>query len=79
MSLPILYKAGELVMDYALLYSDRQNSDTNIDYERNKERKIAYKDSFNEALESTIKQINMPKGDICFKCNDFLVSKIILP
>ena len=79
MSLPILYKAGELIMDYATLYSDRQTSDVNIDAERNKERKLAYQASFNEAIEATVKKINLPKGDICFKCENFMQSAIILP
>ncbi len=79
MALPILYKAGELIMDYATLYSDRQTSDVNIDAERNLERKTAYQNSFNEALEATIKKINLPKGDVCFKCEEFVKSVIILP
>lgn len=79
MSLPILYKAGELIMDYATLYSDRQTSSVNVDAERNDKRKLAYQNSFNEALEATVKKINLPKGDICFKCDETLKMRIILP
>lgn len=79
MALPILYKTGIEIMNYALYYSDRQNSDTNVDWERNKERLAMYQTAYSEALEATIKKINMPKYDICFKCEEYLRSAIILP
>lgn len=79
MSLPILYKAGELIMDYATLYSNRQTSDVNIDAERNKERKLLYQTEFNNAMEATIKKVNLPKGDVCFKCNEPMQYAFIAP
>lgn len=79
MALPILYKAGEEIMFYAVYASKRQNSSTNIDYERNKERLTAYQLAFNNAIEATIKKINIPKGDICFKCNEQQKMAIVLP
>lgn len=79
LALPILYKTGEEIMNYAVYYSNRQNSSTNVDYERNKERLQAYKDAFNTSIEATIKKINMPKGDICFKCSEPVYNAIILP
>lgn len=78
-ALPILYKAGIEIMQYAILYSNRQNSSVNIDAERNKERLEMYKQAYNESLDSTIKKINMPKYDTCFKCDEYLKSSIILP
>jgi len=79
MALPILYKTGIEIMNYALYYSDRQNSDTNIDWERNKERLAMYQQSYSEALDASVKKINMPKYDVCFKCEEYLKSSIILP
>lgn len=79
MSLPILYKAGEEIMNYAVYYSKRQTSNVNIDAELNKERLIAYQNKFNESIEATLKKINLPKGDICFKCEEYMKSAIILP
>ncbi len=78
MALPILYKTGEEIMNYAYLYSNRQTSDVNIDAERNKERMLAYQTAYNDALESTIKKINLPK-DNCFKCNQVAQTMIVLP
>lgn len=79
LALPILYKFGEEIMNYSLYYSNRQNSKTNIDYERNKERLLMYQTEYNKALEATIKKINLPKGDICFKCNESVKNVVILP
>lgn len=79
MALPILYKSGEEIMNYAVYYSNRQNSNVNIDAERNKERLTSYQNAFNNAIEATIKKINLPKGDICFKCNEAVKHVIALP
>lgn len=78
-ALPILYKFGEEVMNYSLYYSNRQNSKTNIDYDRNKERLAMYQMAYNQSLESSIKKINLPTNDICFKCNEVMRTSIILP
>jgi len=79
MALPILYKAGEEIMNYAAFYSTRQTSSVNIDAERNLKRLELYQKSFNEALEATIQKINLPKNDICFKCNEAVKHVIALP
>lgn len=78
-ALPILYKFGEEIMNYSLYYSNRQNSKTNIDYDRNKERLAMYQQYYNNTLDSSIKKINLPANDICFKCNEVIKSSIILP
>ena len=79
MAMPILYKAGEEIMNYASYYSTRQTSNINIDAERNKERLLLYQKSFNDSLEATIKKINLPVNDICFKCNEAVKHIIALP
>lgn len=79
MALPILYKTGIEIMQYALYYSTRQTSSVNIDAEKNKERLALYQQSYSESLEATIKKINMPKYDSCFKCEEYIKSAIILP
>lgn len=79
MALPILYKTGIEIMQYALYYSKRQTSGVNIDAERNKERLAMYQTAYSEALEATIKKINIPQYDVCFKCDEYLRSAIILP
>ena len=78
-ALPILYKFGEEIMNYSIYYSNRQNSKTNIDYDRNKERLEMYKQAYNDSLGASIKKINLPTNDICFKCNETVKSLVILP
>lgn len=78
-ALPILYKFGEEIMNYSIYYSNRQNHKTNIDFERNKERKLMYQQAYNEALQASIQKINIPTGDVCFKCLDMVKSVIVLP
>jgi hypothetical protein len=79
MAMPILYKTGELIMDYAVNISDRVNSDTNVDAERNERRMIAYADAYSKNLAASLKKIRIPKNDRCFTCNEYSVSKVILP
>lgn len=79
MALPVLYKTGMEVMEYAVNYSNRQTSTINIDAERNIRRLASYTDKFNEALQATVQKINIPMYDRCFVCSDSVVSKIILP
>lgn len=79
MAMPILYKTGMEIMAYALYYSNRQTSGVNIHAERNQKALDFFTQSYNEALEATIKKINLPKGDVCFKCQDYVKSAIILP
>lgn len=79
MAMPILYKTGEEIMNYAVYYSNRQNSSVNIDAERNKERLAAYQKAYNDSLEATIRKINLPKNDPCFLCETWVQNAIILP
>lgn len=79
MALPILYKTGEEIMTYATMYSKRQTSSVNIDAEQNEKRRLAYQSAYMDALEATIKKINLPKYDPCFKCNEAVRSVVILP
>lgn len=79
MALPILYLTGTEIMRYALFYSNRQNSNTNIDAEANQKRLDFYAQAYNEALEATIKKINLPKNDPCFKCEELIRSVVVLP
>jgi len=79
MALPILYKSGMEIMEYATLYSNRQTSTINIDFERNKERLAAYTSKFNEALMATVQRIVIPKYNKCFVCDDAVRMNIVLP
>jgi len=79
MALPILYKASEEIMTYALLYSNRQTSEVNIDAERNSQRRDEYASKFNDALQATVQKIQIPKNDKCFICSAASKMVIVLP
>lgn len=79
MAMPILYKTGVEVMNYAVYYSNRENSAVNIHAERNKEMLEFFTSAYNDALNATIKKINIPKGDVCFKCQEYVKHAIVLP
>jgi hypothetical protein len=79
LSLALLYKAGEEIMNYAVLSSDRNNSNANIDYERNTERRDYFKTLYTEQMNTALKGLILPKNDICFSCNQVMRSTIILP
>jgi hypothetical protein len=79
MAFPLLYKTGELIMEYALMISKRINSDVSVDAERNERKLSAYANAYNDHLASSIKKIRLPKNDRCFSCNESAIIKIILP
>jgi len=79
MSMPILYHTGIEIMTYALLFSKRQNSSTTIDAEKNEKALSFYQAKYDEALSATIKKINLPKYDPCFKCDQAIKSVVMLP
>lgn len=79
LALSILYKAGEEIMSYAILSSNRNNSNTNIDLERNIERRDAFHAAYVEQLTVVMKGMVLPKNDVCFSCKEVMRSVIILP
>lgn len=79
MALPILYRSGIEIMNYALLASTRTNSKTNIDYEHNQKRLEAWTIAYNDALKATLGNIRLPKNDVCFLCHSMVRSVVILP
>lgn len=78
MAMPILYKTGELIMEYALLHSNRMNSETMVDMERNRERKDQWAAAYNTSMYALIKNIK-PINDRCFSCAENHKTKVILP
>jgi len=77
--LPILYKAAAEVMFFSVNITDRQNSKTDIDRERNRERMDNYLNEFNVQLQNAVSKIKPPKGDPCIICNSTMKTAIVLP
>ncbi len=79
MVLPIGYQVAIEVMKYAVLYSNRQTSNINIDAERNQKRWDDYEKLFNKSMKATLGNISIPKKDSCFVCNGPIKSATQLP
>ena len=57
----------------------KEEDETILETEKERAYDQGHIDGYNEALEATIKKINIPKGDVCFKCNDVMRTAVILP
>ena len=79
MALPMLYKVGIELMEYSLLNSDRENSETIIDVEKNKERLKLFYGKFDEAMNNLLKNIKLPNDRHCFECEQRNKTVTMLP
>jgi len=79
LSLPILYKAGAEIMQYARLQSKRANSNTFIDLDKLSERQDLYELKYRELFDGIIQNIKLPTDVQCFECNPRSRNTIILP
>ena len=79
--LPILYKAGAEIMDFAKNVSpnDRVNTSVTINKDSVKERKEELEFKFRESLDAIIGNITLPNDERCFVCNQKSRHAIILP
>lgn len=78
-ALPILYKAGAEIMEYARLQSKRTNSNITIDLEKLKERNDIYELKFRELLDGILQNLKLPSDNRCFECNPRSRHTVILP
>lgn len=79
LSLPILYKAGAEIMEYARLQSKRVNSNTFIDLEKLKERQDLYELKYRELMDGILQNLKLPTDSLCYECNPRSRHTIILP
>ena len=79
LALPILYKSAESIMEFSLHTSDRNNSRTIIDVEKNEGRMSFYNNKFNETMDSVLKHIKLPKDSKCFSCKQMSKTVTMLP
>jgi len=78
-ALPVLYKAGEQLMEFALHNSDRLNSKTIIDMEKVEGRWKLYGEKHREALDNILKNIRLPEDSRCFDCREKSKTVTMLP
>lgn len=72
LALPILYKYGQIVMDFALNVSpnDRINTSTAINTDELGQRRSLYQSWYNESILSKLNNIKTPRDRECFMCKE---------
>jgi len=79
LALPILYKAAAEVMEFTLHTSDRENTRTLIDAEKNVERMAFYTTRYNETIDAVLKNMTLPNDGKCFGCKQVTRNVTMLP
>lgn len=79
LALPILYKAGESIMEFALHNSDRLNSKTILDLEKIDSRWNLYASKYQNSIESILKNMKLPSDSRCFDCREKSKTVVMLP
>lgn len=77
-ALVVCYKACEEIMNYAMNQTSRTNNKT-IDRDFLGERMIHYSNKYHESFENLIGNINTPKDNNCFVCNEKIKSRVMTP
>lgn len=78
MTLGLLYKTGDLIMEHALRYTEQMNSRT-LDPEKLEKRKEMYDFEYGKQIQAVLGNLRIPRGDVCFVCNNTMISRTQLP
>lgn len=78
-ALPILFKTGYEIMDYAYHNSKRLNTTTTINWEDLLKRRDEYNQRYQEAMNQLLQNIKLPQDEKCFECRQKSKHKVILP
>lgn len=78
-ALPILYKSGEALMEFALHNSDRLNSKTILDLDNVEARWKLYQEKYISTLQNILKNIKLPSDSRCFDCREKNKTVTMLP
>ena len=78
LALPLAYKAAAEIERYAL-DTNRFNDRAGNKEARIKERLDYYELRYRELFDGIIYKMMLPADDICFRCNERIKSRIILP
>ena len=66
-------------MEFSLHSSDRNNSKTIIDVEKNEGRMNFYADKYKESIENVLKNMRLPTDSKCFMCREKNKTVTMLP
>lgn len=78
-ALPILFKTGYEIMDFAYNNSLRLNTTTTINYDSLLKRRDEYNLRFQESIQNLLQNIKLPNDEKCFECRQKSKNVIILP
>lgn len=78
-ALPVLFKTGYEIMDYAYHNSKRLNSVTTINWESLLQRRTEYQTRYEEAINTLLTNIKLPQDEKCFECRQKSKHAVILP
>jgi hypothetical protein len=81
LAMPILYKTGVELMEYAdtVSINSRSNTTVTMNKEAIEERREIYDGKYRETLENVLKRIKLPQDRKCFECNLKSKNAVILP
>lgn len=68
LALPLLWKTAELVMEYALFQTVRENRSTKLDRTQTEARQLMYREKYGEAMKRLFANMNIPTDSLCFNC-----------
>lgn len=78
-ALPILFKTGYEIMDYAYHNSKRLNSVTTINWESLLQRRTEYQTRYEDSINQLLQNIKLPQDEKCFECRQKSKHAVILP
>ena len=78
-ALPILFKTGYEIMDFAYNNSLRLNTTTTINWEGLLKRRDEYDKRYQNSMEALLQNIKLPQDEKCFECRQKSKHVIILP
>ena len=78
-AMPILFKTGYEIMDYALNNSLRLNTTTTINIDNVKARRDEYNERYQTSIEALLQNIKLPQDEKCFECRRKSKNIVILP
>lgn len=78
-ALPILFKTGYEIMDFAYNNSLRLNTTTTINWEGLLKRRDEYNLRYQSSIEALLQNIKLPNDEKCFECRQKSKHVVILP
>ncbi len=79
LALPLIYKAGSIIMFSAINETDRINTRTTINIEQAKKKYDWFETMYREQMNMLLPNMRIPSDNLCFECFDRVRTRIALP